>query len=191
MNMGKQISKLRKGRGITQEALAAEMGVTVGAVSKWETGSTLPDITMLCALADFFHVTTDELLDRAGKETFMVCDDAEFLRTCLKELLEKEGYRCRGTAENSRQLWEHMNSAVPQFLFLDVHFPDENGLDILKQVKEKYPAVKVIMVTADSSETTLQTAMQYGASQYVTKPFHAEHILLALQMLQKESIQSV
>lgn len=189
MNIGKQILALRKKCGITQEALAAEMGVTVGAVSKWETGSTLPDITMLCALTDFFHVTTDELLDRAGGETFMICDDVEFLRSCLKELLEKEGYRCRGTVENSRQLWAAMSKSIPQILFLDIHFPDENGLDILKQVKDKYPAVKVIMVTADNSEASLQTALQYKASGYVTKPFDSEHILLALKKIQEEPTQ--
>lgn len=186
MNIGKHILALRKKRGITQEALAAEMGVTVGAVSKWETGSTLPDITMLCALADFFQVTTDELLDRIGKETFMICDDVEFMRAAVKEMLEQKGYRCVGTAENSKELWEAMSKTIPQVLFLDIHFPDENGLDILKQVKEKYPAVKVIMVTADNSEASLQTALQYKVSGYVTKPFHEEQILLALKKLQDE-----
>ncbi|MCM1056298.1 MAG: response regulator [Firmicutes bacterium] len=186
MNIGKQISALRKKRGITQEALAAEMGVTVGAVSKWETGSTLPDITMLCALADFFQVTTDELLDRVGGETFMICDDADFLRSCLQEMLEKQGYRCKGSVQNSKELWAAMSQNIPQILFLDIHFPDENGLDILKKVKEKYPAVKVIMVTADNSEAAQQTAIRYKASAYVTKPFDSDHILLALKRLQDE-----
>ena len=64
MNIGNQISALRKTKNVTQEALAAELGVTAAAVSKWEKGYTLPDILMLCALADFFEVTTDELLGR-------------------------------------------------------------------------------------------------------------------------------
>ena len=64
MNFGKTILDLRKQKNITQEELAAELGVTAAAVSKWENGNTLPDILMLCALADFFQVTTDELLGR-------------------------------------------------------------------------------------------------------------------------------
>ena len=64
MNIGKQIYELRKQKGIKQEDLAAELGVTAAAVSKWENGYTLPDILMLCALADYFEVTTDELLGR-------------------------------------------------------------------------------------------------------------------------------
>ena len=66
MNIGTIILTLRKQRNITQEALAAELGVTAAAVSKWENGYTLPDILMLCALADFFEVTTDELLGRTA-----------------------------------------------------------------------------------------------------------------------------
>lgn len=64
MHLGKNIYDLRRSRNITQEELAAELGVTAAAVSKWENGYTLPDILMLCALADFFEVTTDELLGR-------------------------------------------------------------------------------------------------------------------------------
>ena len=64
MNIGTMIFTLRKEKNITQEHLAAELGVTAAAVSKWEKGYTLPDILMLCALADFFEVTTDELLGR-------------------------------------------------------------------------------------------------------------------------------
>ena len=67
MNIGRNILELRKQKNITQEELAAELGVTAAAVSKWENGYTLPDILMLCALADFFEVTTDELLGRNGK----------------------------------------------------------------------------------------------------------------------------
>ena len=72
MNIGKNIFDLRKAKNVTQEALAAELGVTAAAVSKWENGYTLPDILMLCALADFFGVTTDELLGRYVKWQYAV-----------------------------------------------------------------------------------------------------------------------
>ena len=67
MNLGKTILELRRKKNVTQEDLAAELGVTAAAVSKWENGYTLPDILMLCALADYFQVTTDELLGRNPK----------------------------------------------------------------------------------------------------------------------------
>lgn len=72
MNLGKMILELRRQKNVTQEELAAELGVTAAAVSKWENGYTLPDILMLCALADYFTVTTDELLGRAKKKRYAI-----------------------------------------------------------------------------------------------------------------------
>lgn len=72
MNLGNKILELRKQKSVTQEELAAMLGVTAAAVSKWENGYTLPDIFMLCALADFFDVTTDELLGRAKEVKYAV-----------------------------------------------------------------------------------------------------------------------
>lgn len=72
MHIGKSILNQRKQKNITQEELAAELGVTAAAVSKWENGYTLPDIFMLCALADYFGVTTDELLGRSTQKQFAV-----------------------------------------------------------------------------------------------------------------------
>lgn len=72
MNLGNKILELRKQKNITQEELAAVLGVTSAAVSKWENNYTLPDILMLGALADFFAVTTDELLGRAKQLRYAV-----------------------------------------------------------------------------------------------------------------------
>ena len=68
MNLGKTILELRKAKNVTQEEIATVLGVTAAAVSKWENNNTLPDIMMLCALADYFEVTTDELLGRKYKQ---------------------------------------------------------------------------------------------------------------------------
>lgn len=72
MNLGDKILEIRKKKNITQEELAAELGVTAAAVSKWENGYTLPDLFMLCALADYFNVTTDELLGRVKELKYAV-----------------------------------------------------------------------------------------------------------------------
>lgn len=61
MSLGHQIKRMRIERGITQEALAEYIGVSYQAVSKWETATTLPDITLLPKLAAFFGVRIDDL----------------------------------------------------------------------------------------------------------------------------------
>ena len=62
ISIGENLKRLRKSRDMTQEELAARLSVSFQAVSKWERGDTYPDITMLPALANFFCVTTDELI---------------------------------------------------------------------------------------------------------------------------------
>ncbi len=63
MKLGEKIRSLRKSRNISQEVLAQYLGVSFQAVSKWENGDNLPDVTMIPAIAAFFEVSTDELFD--------------------------------------------------------------------------------------------------------------------------------
>lgn len=62
MKIGAIIKKLRTEHNITQETLATALGVTPQAISRWESGGGYPDIELLPLLADFFSVSTDELL---------------------------------------------------------------------------------------------------------------------------------
>lgn len=62
IRISEKLSELRRNRKITQEQLAEFMGVTKASVSKWETGQSLPDISLLPLLASFFDVSIDELV---------------------------------------------------------------------------------------------------------------------------------
>ncbi len=62
MELGNKLLKLRKARGMSQEELAGEMGVSRQAISRWESGETLPDAANLLKLSDLFGVTADYLL---------------------------------------------------------------------------------------------------------------------------------
>ena len=61
-DIGQKIKELRKQNGLTQEKLADSLGVTFQSVSKWETGSTTPDLGLIVPLAQILNVSTDELL---------------------------------------------------------------------------------------------------------------------------------
>lgn len=62
LNIGETILKLRKERKLTQEELALMIGISAGAVSKWENGNSMPDISILAPLARDLNTTIDTLL---------------------------------------------------------------------------------------------------------------------------------
>ena len=64
--IGTTIAALRREKGLTQDALAAQLGVSAQAVSKWENGLSCPDILMLPEIAEYFGVSVDALFGRAS-----------------------------------------------------------------------------------------------------------------------------
>lgn len=80
LKLGEKIKSLRKQKNISQEVFANYLGVSFQAVSKWENGNTMPDVTMIPAIASFFGVSTDELFDfnlyEAEKQVETICLEA-------------------------------------------------------------------------------------------------------------------
>lgn len=133
MNLGKTILELHRQKHVTQEDLAAELGVTAAAVSKWENGYTLPDILMLCALADFFAVTTDELL---GRDTMykraIVVSESEELGSKIVELAAKYNIKTIAvfTDHAAGRTFEAAHRDEIQYMFTALEHPlEEDEMD--------------------------------------------------------------
>lgn len=67
MNFGEKLFKLRTERGIYQKELAEYLEVSIGTISNYENGVHYPDLATLCKFAEYFHVSTDYLLDLTEK----------------------------------------------------------------------------------------------------------------------------
>ena len=100
VQIGEKIKSLRKQKNISQEVFANYLGVSFQAVSKWENGITMPDVTMVPAIASFFGVSTDELFDfnlfEIEKEVKKICDEAykyRFTDTEKSEHILREGLK--------------------------------------------------------------------------------------------------
>ncbi len=80
--IGENIKRLRRERNLTQEELAAHLGISFQSVSKWERGDGYPDITLLPAIAHYFHISVDELI---GTERLAMAERYSEVNSLWKE----------------------------------------------------------------------------------------------------------
>lgn len=77
MKFSEKLTELRHSRGWSQEQLGERLGVTRQTVSKWELGSTTPELEKLAMMSDIFGVSTDELIKGEPQEAFRPSEPAE------------------------------------------------------------------------------------------------------------------
>ncbi len=104
MNIGSTIKKYRQQKDLTQEQLAEYLNVSVSAVSQWESAKTVPDISTILSLANFFDITLDELFDRTAKEKEKAIEKYHELSA---------QYASRGEVKNQLALWREATQKYP------------------------------------------------------------------------------
>lgn len=106
----------------------------------------------------------------------LIVEDDEALRTLLVERLQTEGYAVKAVARGEAAL-EEVARAVPDLIILDLMLPGMDGLEVCRQLRVRYPAVYVLMLTARSSELDRVVGLEVGADDYVTKPFSLNELV--------------
>jgi len=107
----------------------------------------------------------------------LVDDDKSILRT-FRYCLEDAGYAVT-TAQNFEQALSQANTAVFDMCFLDLNLGNESGLDLLPQLRETAPWMRVVMATAQSDVGTAVKAIHAGAVDYLVKPCSPEQLRLS------------
>lgn len=110
----------------------------------------------------------------------LICDDEEGIRESLKLILG-DHYPLVITQDGASCLEALKNSQNIGLLLIDIKMPKRNGLDVIKEIKEKYPSLKIIVVTGYRSVETAAEAVRLGACGYIVKPFKTEEILATVK----------
>lgn len=113
----------------------------------------------------------------------LVVDDALFMRVTIGNLLKEWGYDIVGEATNGREAIELFNKLHPDIVTMDVTMPIMSGLEAVKVIMSENPAAKIIMITALGQQKLVVEAIEYGAKDFVTKPFDPLRLKMVVDKL--------
>lgn len=105
----------------------------------------------------------------------LVVDDEPLITYVLKKYLTKKGYKVYSAA-NGNDAVDKVRDIRPDMVLLDMSLPGMSSLDVLQEIKKIDPYINVIMLTGIFDEKMAEHAIQLGAFDYVTKPFHYEYL---------------
>ena len=115
----------------------------------------------------------------------LIIDDDEKIRLLLKQFLENNDFRV-SDVENTYQAKKIMESLIFDLLVVDIMMPGQNGLDFLKEIRQTN-SIPTLMLTAMSSPEDRLDGLEYGADDYMTKPFEPKELLLRIQNILKRN----
>lgn len=114
------------------------------------------------------------------KKTCIIIDDASILRLRLRNILSLE-YDVVAEGETGVDAVSLYAKFKPDFITLDITMAEMNGKEALKQIIEKYPEAKVVMVTAVGTPKNVLDCIGIGAVEFINKPFEENTVLTKIR----------
>ena len=104
----------------------------------------------------------------------------------IRSLLQnEEGIEWSGHATNAASCLAFLQQQLPDVILMDINLPDKNGIDLCKEVKEKYPSVFILGLSTFNQQSFIQKMMNNGASGYVLKNATQEELMEAIETVSK------
>lgn len=119
----------------------------------------------------------------------LIIDDEEKLRQLLARIISLEGFETIEAA-NAKEAWKKLEKHEVQVVLSDVKLPDGNGVELAAEIKKKFPAIEIIVLTAYGNIADGVQAMKNGAFDYITKGDDNERIIpLLYKAIEKAQLQ--
>lgn len=175
-----KLKKLRTGKGISQQQLADMLVVSRSAVSMWELGTRLPDVSMILRLADCLGVDSSELLDifqeSEDEANIIIVEDVPLLLRGTIRMLQEElpGVSITGFSRGKEAL-QFAENHIVSVAFLDIELDDHmDGLRLAGELTAINSQTNIIFLTSHAEY--LQQAVYDHCSGYILKPLSRERI---------------
>jgi two-component system chemotaxis response regulator CheY len=114
-------------------------------------------------------------------QTVLICDDTDFIRTLMRDILQRAGFAVLGEATTGAQAVTMFKDLRPDLVTMDIVMPDMSGIDAVRQICAVDPDARILVCSAIAQQPVIVQAMQAGAREFVAKPFRASTVLEAAQ----------
>lgn len=111
----------------------------------------------------------------------LVVDDANFMRTIVKDTLTPKGFEVVGEATNGNEAVSLYEQLKPDLVTMDITMREKDGLEAAREILAKDPNARIVMVTALGQEKMLMDSLSLGVKDFVVKPFEPERIISAVE----------
>ncbi len=119
----------------------------------------------------------------------LIIEDESALRQTLTRILRQAGCEVTAAATGPEAL-QRLTTSTYDLAYLDIHLPEMDGLQVLKEVHRLYPQMPVVLFTAYASLETAVEAMRLGATDYLLKPLNPEALITRTEsLLKKQTIE--
>ncbi len=109
-------------------------------------------------------------------KTIVVIDDERTVQATLSAVLERNGYHVH-IGPNASQGLKKVQEVKPDLVLLDLGLPDAGGMDVLRELRQAYPSLPVMILTAHDSIANAIESIKLGAFHFLSKPYAAEELL--------------
>lgn len=120
--------------------------------------------------------------------TILIIEDDPDLNRYLQQFLKDNGYLVHSLDKGSTAL-DEIEKTRPNLVLLDLKLPDIRGTDLCQEIKQVYPDIKIIILTAKDETSDVVRGFHYGADDYLTKPFSSEELLARIKTRLKSNSQ--
>jgi DNA-binding NarL/FixJ family response regulator len=120
------------------------------------------------------------------KTRVLLAEDHTIVRKGLRSLLETQaGIEVIGEAQDGREALLKAEQLHPDIVLMDITMPGLNGLEATRQIKKRFPEVKVLILTVHSSEEYIREILRAGASGYLVKQAAPNELIAAIEAIQR------
>lgn len=125
-------------------------------------------------------------MDEEKKVRVVLCDDHLIIIEGLQRLLaDAPGVECVGAATSGQELLETLQHLAADIVLLDLDMPAMGGAEVLPKIKERWPEIRVVILTMHDEAAVIRNLMEQGADGYLLKTCGRDELLRAVQAVQE------